>query len=568
MSKDLKHIDRFFKKSLYDYEESPPVDSWEKIAGDLDKIENDRALDKYFKDNLINFEQEAPLGAWDTITSALDKQNKKRYIGIIYRVAATIAVLIVAGSGYLYFSKFNDNNISKVNTEKIIQPDVEANRQNIITGNEIKPNAEIEENINSGEYIKTKKNAEKVQNINLQSDKENNYQAGLTGNEDFYANNINNNIKKRRPEPEIELIPPILGKIVSNYDNSIKYTDNYVKSVLEGEVYLTENEETEKENLAWIIGGQFSPLFGGNDFSKKEKDFYIQNTTYANEENLLSFSGGLNVNVQPSKRLVVQSGVYYSSMGLRTNGVKLYSKAGIQSFGNGSGGQEGYTNIIQAIKTTNGSLIIDPNYNIYVEYAPPENNGSRDENSDIISGYEGKAYAGNDVVVNVPVEQEYSDKQLSDEFYLKIVNAGSNYPQYNYTKNPEFQNEGSLLNPSGEVNQYFHFVEIPIILKYKLIERKLDFQVIGGLSTNLLIDSDISYYDAEGNKNYIPEITSYNRFTYSSILGVGAEYPIFSKFTLNLEPAFKYHLNPVNSNNFYATRKFSFALYSGINYKF
>ncbi len=66
----------------------------------------------------------------------------------------------------------------------------------------------------------------------------------------------------------------------------------------------------------------------------------------------------------------------------------------------------------------------------------------------------------------------------------------------------------------------------------------------------------------ERQKDSIPSL-------FSSSLGMGMEYSITNNLSLNLEPTFRYYLNPFNNvaglNNLHP---YSFGIFSGLSYKF
>jgi len=59
-----------------------------------------------------------------------------------------------------------------------------------------------------------------------------------------------------------------------------------------------------------------------------------------------------------------------------------------------------------------------------------------------------------------------------------------------------------------------------------------------------------------------------NPFTISSSLGMGMEYSISDKVSLNLEPTFRYYLNPFTQIPGLKTHPYSFGVFSGLSYKF
>jgi hypothetical protein len=51
-------------------------------------------------------------------------------------------------------------------------------------------------------------------------------------------------------------------------------------------------------------------------------------------------------------------------------------------------------------------------------------------------------------------------------------------------------------------------------------------------------------------------------------MGMGIEYTISDKFSLNLEPTFRYYLSPFGDATGVKTHPYSFGVFSGLSFKF
>ena len=72
----------------------------------------------------------------------------------------------------------------------------------------------------------------------------------------------------------------------------------------------------------------------------------------------------------------------------------------------------------------------------------------------------------------------------------------------------------------------------------------------------------------DGNKYPIGKTEGLNLMTLSSSLGMGMEYNFSNKLSLNLEPTFRYYLNPFNELAGSNIHPYSFGIFSGVSYKF
>ena len=59
-----------------------------------------------------------------------------------------------------------------------------------------------------------------------------------------------------------------------------------------------------------------------------------------------------------------------------------------------------------------------------------------------------------------------------------------------------------------------------------------------------------------------------NLLTVSSLFGMGMEYNLSQKLSLNIEPTFRYYLNPFNDLTGSRAHPYSFGVFSGVAYKF
>ncbi len=271
----------------------------------------------------------------------------------------------------------------------------------------------------------------------------------------------------------------------------IKYSD----------LYFTDNTTTKPKNR-WSIAAMASPTYlssfnSGSDGLSKELT--------ASEQSLISYSGGVAFSYKISKRFSIQSGLYYSSLGQKVDGINSFS--GFQPYGTITKGDHNFE-----VLTTNGT-----------------------------------------VYTNNP------DVFLSANGADRIVTA--------YTNDVFDPKKASLQPVSTSLDQNFKYLEFPVVLKYKLIDKTIGINLIGGLSYNLLVSNSVST-TVDGNKYSIGKTQGLNPLTLSSSLGMGMEYNLSGKLSLNLEPTFRYYLNPFSVSTGSFIHPYSFGIFSGVSYKF
>ena len=104
------------------------------------------------------------------------------------------------------------------------------------------------------------------------------------------------------------------------------------------------------------------------------------------------------------------------------------------------------------------------------------------------------------------------------------------------------------------------------MLSYKLIDKKVDFNIMGGMSYSLLLDNEV-YAVSDGSVIPIGSMEDLAGILLSSSFGMSLNYSLSDNFSLNLEPSIRYFLN--SDGTLSATNNpFTFGIFSGVYYKF
>ncbi|GAA4309810.1 hypothetical protein GCM10023115_35210 [Pontixanthobacter gangjinensis] len=117
----------------------------------------------------------------------------------------------------------------------------------------------------------------------------------------------------------------------------------------------------------------------------------------------------------------------------------------------------------------------------------------------------------------------------------------------------------------GEIRQQFGYIEIPLELEYALIDKRFGLNIIGGGSSLFLDHNRVDLVSGE-SRTRLGEATNINSTSFSTNIGLGLDYKLTEKFSLSMEPIFKYQLNTFN--NVDNVQPVNFGVYSGINFRF
>lgn len=453
-------------------------------------------IDIIYRKELRDFPQSAPEDVWDNIEQELILHKKKRNL-TFYRIAAAIVSITLIGSIYLYLS--NENKIenlpvaeNQTSNEKIIKSVVEEKVEVNAIEEEILTE-EIESNkINHKTYLAENKNI--IVEEKAVEEK----------------NNTRDNYNFSRLEPymisiafekkESEIIDTRIKK-VDSFTNSIPDINN----VLAIDVF---SDQEIKKDSRWAMGGEFSPLYSYRHIS--EADRGSDKEMFDDVENsVVSYSGGLNFQFKAKKRLTVQFGVYYSTMGQALDYMSVYENSAFSLIPEEF--QDRYMNNY-SLENSSGGIVVNSEY-IFV-----------DDRAERISN---------------------------------LTNSRSKVD----ISNPVFND----LN--AEIEQNFQYIEVPFLLRYTLIDKLVDVNFVGGFGANFLIGNKVylAYGDAKEKIGYTEGVRDVN---YNGTIGLGFEYPLMERLNIRFEPSIKYYLNEINPTSQVDSHPYSIGFYTGINYSF
>ncbi len=216
-----------------------------------------------------------------------------------------------------------------------------------------------------------------------------------------------------------------------------------------------------------------------------------------------TYTTGLTFGYKISDRLTIHSGIGLASMGQTITGVDVF--AGLSDF------YSVKSNYLYSVETASG-VILAGNTDLYLA----DNN---DRVSSLVQG-------------NMADPSKYPLKQVGDD-----------------------------------IQQVFRYLELPLMLRYKVIDRKVGLNLSGGLAYGFLVDN--SAYTGEGSDMVrVGHTEGMNSHNLSSQLGLGMEYNITSNISFNLEPVFKYYVTPLSNISGPLYKPYSLGFWSGFFFRF
>lgn len=124
-----------------------------------------------------------------------------------------------------------------------------------------------------------------------------------------------------------------------------------------------------------------------------------------------------------------------------------------------------------------------------------------------------------------------------------------------------------LTQVGTDIHQVFRYLEMPVLLRYKVIDGRIGLNVAGGLAYGFLVGNS-AYTRAGSQLIPVGHTDGVNLHSLSSQLGVGMEYSISPSISVNFEPVLKYYVTPLSDFAGSLNKPYAFGFYSGFFFRF
>lgn len=314
-------------------------------------------------------------------------------------------------------------------------------------------------------------------------------------------------------EPSVTRINNIEVISVSEREKGVAEIENREagNSFTEAEMSLiAENiKRYDKKESSWQLGMNISP--GYSSYSANHNRDYASNMTYNATGGNGNISAGISVKHKTRGRWSVESGVYYVQNGQKTESLP-------QLFAD-------YTVSGENTPLFKEGLYFNTDLNV-------------EENSMVMNSVAGI------------VEFENFPKGAQIEATPERVGSYSN-----------------ALITTGEFSQVFDFVEIPLYLRYLLIDSWIGLELTGGVNAGLVVGNS-AYINNDYGFQKVGKIRDISTVNFSASVGFGITYLLSKHLSLALEPRVNYYINSINKSPDVNFRPYRIGLYSGIYYEF
>lgn len=460
-------------------------------------------IDKMFSDGLSNFEVAPPAVVWDNISATMGYRKRKTRALWWWTMSGAASLIIAFVTGWYLSNKTIDDGKLSAEIEVLKNKQIE----NIVINRPIENNDIIPLDKEETKSLV----ASKIDKSKIESDSELRLSKQVF--ETIIASRSN-----------IEVIELLTSETIGLHYHSINnfelvQDENRIgeldRKIIEANLLAMNNDnQSNSEKGKWLMGIQASPVYRFEQSGSGEKVYsngsenVQQSGTSSYKPNL---TGGLSVSYEAGNKLAIISGVNYNEVSQNSG------KIGVDFTAN------------------NWFASKD-----YADFAP---------------------------------ENEIAESVESSSSNNLILNTNVGSANVVLPKGAEVAADSRLNSSFADLVQTYDFeqaagyVEVPLLLKYKLVDKRFGIHLLGGVNTNILVTNNVKLIN-NGEVVANSNVENLSPITYSSSLGMGMNYNISERFRINVDPMFKIQLNSLNTQSNFNARPYAFGVYSGITYQF
>ncbi len=546
-------------------------------------------IERLFQEKFKDFEVIPPHESWDNIASRLNEKKKKRIVPFWFQFSGIAASLFIMGA--LIWNFLGENNPSEIpntNNTIVIKEDSKGGENN---SNIASPNNEaiVYDSKSTEENLKNAtKNSANGYNQNLIDEKLVN--SKLKNN----SNNGNRVVSNNKLEKEVHSNSDKKGTKKSRYNSKKKSSSN-----LNAENTLIANAEKNKakgksKSKSNKNNSDFENLFDDNnvvDNNRKDKNLVNKDKVDAFFDNKTANNATANINNDSSdkqtnhldgvvlKEIITEDSTLVAEVSKETNPLEELLK----EKESGKNEDEKEEKRSKWAISTNASPVY---FNSLAQGSSIDeqfDSNSKNYATTLSLGVSGSYAINNKLSLKTGINNINISYNTNDVIFdARMSGAANNIPTI--SRNAEASNmvfsskvanietlsgdiENVVIeNNVGALQQNISYIEVPLELSYKLLDKKFGIEVIGGMSTLFLNQNNISLV-ANGLEMEVGRANNLNNIHFSSNVGLGFRYNFWNSFNANFQPMFKYQINTFseNSGNF---RPYFIGLYTGISFSF
>ena len=474
-------------------------------------IKDKRNIDVLFEEGLKRFKEKPPAYAWDKLDKGLDRIKFKKSMVYLRWMAASVLIILAFGAGY-YYAIYN------LNTPEIAD----------------------DSNLSNSDS----QNTELTNSQTIQDTKDN-----------FTEISVTEQPETNNSQTENTNLPSLNNEILATNYNSSNINNEFIDSENLIDVISKQDKSTDEIRHMQKIGMDNIPVNQQSISTlQANKQIPVANTEIAVTEPTMSpYYYPEDYGLKPNKKELETTW----ALGAQFAPVISYRDISI-SYENQQGNiinddESQFNNAEDALLSYAGG--IDFNYHVSKRWS-------------IQSGlYFSRIGQVNNDALNF--------KQGNNQYLLYSINTSTGNISITFEKVPDDVRKIDSSKDTLEsvdignvkIIQNFDLFEIPVMVKYKVLNKRFGINLSGGLSPAYVIKNN-TYLEVESNKHDIGSSDNLNPMIVNTVFALGFNYGITQKLSINFEPTFKYSLSPINKNSQFDYHPYYFSWYTGIRYNF
>ncbi len=507
---------------------------------------NKKNLDKLFQENLKDFRQMPDDKVWKSIENSLDQRKKtRRVVPIWWKLGGAAAILAIA---LMVFSPFGAEDLPEDSVTGVESPEAPDKKQ------------EIDKNTDSLYQDQEERSVEGIVSTPDEDIPVNGVaEGGDQGPAAVEAGIVSSSVGEEKPESlntsTVSEQEPTGVALRETEDRDAVDGDMFDKEISDEEVLATTQKGDNKNQTAEKEAG-----------TEKSNELLTSPENRTSEEVVAAVSSEENeaeTEEEAEKRSIFEEIEKQEEEALLAeNEASKWSVGAVVApvyFGAVGEGSPIHSNFVSNNKSGNVNL----SYGLAVGYKLTEKLSLRSGLNKVDYGYD-----TNDISFSSSLVASTST-QITNINYTNtsrtLVVESNNLPE----SNPEFAaNDIVAQSPSrnGTMVQEFGYLEVPMELNYALLDRKLNINLIGGISSLFLVDNTV-VLESDGSSTEMGEANNLNDVNFSTNVGLGINYEFTNKVRIHLEPVFKYRLNTFSEVEG-SFQPYTMGVYTGMSYKF
>ncbi len=260
----------------------------------------------------------------------------------------------------------------------------------------------------------------------------------------------------------------------------------------------------------WLAGVMIAPNYSFRSLSAGDAGEFSMTRFNNHESGLLSISGSFYLSYIINNRFSVQTGLDLLRLGQRIEGLSvIFDHSAIEILSNlgidfKAASVDPVHSSLGNIHTTQSSLIINRNYN------------------SILSSYE----------ISQPGNSEFTG----------VIERGKLIQELNY-------------------------IQVPLIMRYRLIPGNTGVSISGGFGANFLVGNKVMVKN-QGVTYDIGQTLNISRFGLTGIIAIGFEHKLTDNIMLMIEPRLSHFISPINPNGYHIYLPYNLSFFGGVSYIF